>query len=50
MLTRCSAKMQNEINQLHDDLERQKCSRTELSEEILRDARARLEMLLQAVS
>ena len=49
-LTHCHlAKMQTEINQLHEELERQKCSRTDLSEEILRDARARLQMLLQTV-
>ena len=43
-------KLQLEVNRLHSKLEQQKQSRTELSEEILRDARARLQMLQQSVS
>ncbi|THH05088.1 hypothetical protein EW145_g5054 [Phellinidium pouzarii] len=43
---RCS-KQHSEISRLYDDLEQQKQSRTGLSEEILRDARARLQMFQQ---
>ncbi|KAH8118771.1 hypothetical protein DFH11DRAFT_699408 [Phellopilus nigrolimitatus] len=43
---RC-AKQQSEMSRLHDELEQRKQSRTELSEEILRDARARLQMVQQ---
>ncbi|KLO06579.1 hypothetical protein SCHPADRAFT_917500 [Schizopora paradoxa] len=43
-----SDKQQADINHLHDELEQRRVSRTELSEEILRDARARLQMLQQA--
>ncbi|KAI5117865.1 hypothetical protein M0805_006567 [Coniferiporia weirii] len=43
---RC-AKQQSEASRLHDELEHQKQTRTELSEEILRDARARLQMFQQ---
>ncbi|KAL5527842.1 hypothetical protein ACEPAG_6643 [Sanghuangporus baumii] len=40
-------KLQSELSRLYDELDKQKQSRTELSEEILRDARARLEMVQQ---
>lgn len=44
-----TAKLQSEMNHLYDDLDQQKQSRTELSDEILRDARARLQMVQQQV-
>lgn len=37
------------MSHLYDDLDQQKQSRTELSDEILRDARARLQMVQQQV-
>ncbi|KAL5529974.1 hypothetical protein ACEPAF_6231 [Sanghuangporus sanghuang] len=40
-------KLQSELSRLYEELDKQKQSRTELSEEILRDARARLEMVQQ---
>ena len=42
-------KFQSENACLYDEIHQQKQSRTELSEEILRDARARLEMAQQQV-
>ncbi|TDL29974.1 hypothetical protein BD410DRAFT_780491 [Rickenella mellea] len=42
------AKLQSEVRQVHEELEQQKLYRSELSEEILRDARARLEMIQQS--
>ncbi|EJD01634.1 uncharacterized protein FOMMEDRAFT_169713 [Fomitiporia mediterranea MF3/22] len=41
---RC-VKLQSEMGRLYDELDQQKQSRTELSEEIVRDARARLQMV-----
>ena len=43
-------KHQMEIKRLNEELEEQKQTRRELAEEILRDARARLEMIQQTVS
>lgn len=47
--TTITAKQQAEINRMHDEMAQQRQSRKELSEEILRDARARLQMVQQQV-
>jgi hypothetical protein len=41
----CAAKLQTEVQKLEKDLQHQRQHRLELSEEILKDARSRLEML-----
>lgn len=49
-LTNGIAKLQAQVNRLREDLEMQRSHRQELSEEILSNARERLQQLQHAVS